>query len=478
MKKFKIKKSIKRLVIFFNLCFLFIFFAAFAGYQRIKESANGNQDETVKGIISNESRKLPLYGFNGNNIKGPSWSNKSFRDSVSSLRLKVIRYPGGTISNWWQWQKGGFVDDPSLPEKFKRRYTPTTLEDLKLLVDETNCDVVFTLNMITKDLQDQLEMLSHAQSLKIPVKYIELGNEFTNAKNPGRQKFLSAEDYGKTCEQWIDAIKSRFPNVKIAVVGGNRNYSENVKNWNKLVLQNAPNADAIVAHLYPARKNIIDASGINFQKLFEELVNTFNNQGFTSVNNKNIWITEYNINWASEANEDDDKSVPSSSNAWSQALSTLLLTSAVTSISPNTTVILNHNISNTSVFAAIETENKTFRKLPNGIGMAEWLAASDQMNTLTKINFTDDKNQMMQDYQLFGWKFFNNKNSALLLVNLLATPLKLNVADITKQNATYETKYAGKNDIINSAADIKYKTGTISNSTIELPGYSVTIIKG
>src|SRR5439155_10066277 len=156
---------------------------------RIKESANDNQDETVKGIISNESRKLPLYGFNGNNIKGPSWSNKSFRDSVSSLRLKVIRYPGGTISNWWQWQKGGFVDDPSLPEKFKRRYTPTTLEDLKLLVDETNCDVVFTLNMITKDLQDQLEMLSHAQSLKIPVKYIELGNEFTNAKNPGRQKF-------------------------------------------------------------------------------------------------------------------------------------------------------------------------------------------------------------------------------------------------------------------------------------------------
>jgi len=414
---------------------------------------------------------LPLYGFNGNITKGPSLANKAFRDTISSLHLKAIRYPGGNVSSFWDWQKGSFVDDASMPQKFKGKNTPNTLQNLKLLVDEAHCDVVFTLNMVTKDLQDQLEMLSAAQSLNIPVKWVELGNEFTNTENPGRAKFLSAENYGKTSEQWIAAIKSRFPNAKVAVVGGNRNYSADVKNWNNNVLNNASNADAIVAHLYPSKKSVMDITEINFQKLYTGFIKSFNDQGFNSIN-KNIWVTEYNINWVTGKEDTQSKA-----NTWSQALATLLMTSIATSISPNTTLILNHNIGGTRVFAAIETQKRTLQKLPNGIGMESWLTASDNMDSLDKLAFTSDNNQLIKDYQLFGWKFFNSNSSSFLLVNILSSPVKINMSNLVKQGVSFETKYADKDAPITGAADVNYKTGVISDGQIELPANSVTVIK-
>lgn len=479
MKKIKLNnRHIYKLTAFLLLFFVCIISFCFDNTKSVKKtslSEKTKNETALKVTVANKARKLPLYGFNGNNSKGPAWSDKTFRDSIESLHFKAIRYPGGNVSNWWQWQTGGFVDDPSVPEKLKVKFTPFTLQDLKLLVDETHCDVVFTLNMVTKDLSDQIEMLTQAQSLKIPVKWIELGNEFNNSKNPGRQKFLNAYQYAQTCKQWIDALKSHFPDVQVGIVGGNRNYNPDVKNWNSIVLQNAPNADAIVAHIYPSKELILDDSGINFQNLLQEYTNSFVTQGFTTMkNNKNIWVTEYNINWVSE---NDDNAAPSKAYTWGQALASLLMTSVTTSMFPNTTMILNHNISNTPVFAAIDIKRKGFQKLPNGIGMATWLTACDNMESLDKLIFSDNNNQPLPDYQLLGWKFVNNKTSSLLLVNLTGSPVKVNLSNLTHANAGFETKYADKNSVIRGAGDVQYIKGSLDNVSVNLPAYSITTIK-
>jgi len=478
MKKISAFKILQWVLASLTLGLVFIFFIAFDNDKNVfvtQSFLNKEQNElTLKAALSNESRKMPLYGFNGNNTRGPSFAEKPFLDSVASLQLKIIRYPGGTSANWWNWQKGWYVDNPNLPNSFKRmNYSPSGLLELKSLINKTNCDVVFCLNITTSTLQDQIAMLKYAQSLNIPVKWVELGNELNNQKNFDRQKFPTVADFGKICEQWIDAIKVQFPSAKVAVVGGNRNYSDG-KNWNDIVLKNAPNADAIVAHLYPKKQDILDDSGINFQKLFEQFVDEFNSQGFNTINNTSIWITEYNIQWA---HDNENKESESKAYTWSQALATLLMTSMASSLYPNTPLILNHNISNTSVFAAIETEKRSLRKLPNGIGMAGWLSASNNMDVLTKINFTDDNNQTKQDYQLFGWKFTNNKNASVLFVNLQGSTVKINISNLIHGDASFDTKYDDKNLIINSAADVNSKKGTVNNSLIELPAYSFTIIK-
>jgi len=64
-----------------------------------------------------------------------------------------------------------------------------------------------------------------------------------------------------------------------------------------------------------------------------------------------------------------------------------------------------------------------------------------------------------------------------LLVNLSNSTVKLNLSNLTKSNASFETKYADKNALINGAGDINYKTGAVDNGQIELPAYSVTVIK-
>ena len=136
MKKIKLtENSVYRFVTFLALSFLCIFFICFdsniSAAKKASLSGETQNEPTVKAALIDKSRSLPLYGFNGNTSKGPSWTNKAFRDSVSSLHLKAIRYPGGTVSSFWEWQKGGFVNDAP-PQKFKGKNTPNTLQDLKL----------------------------------------------------------------------------------------------------------------------------------------------------------------------------------------------------------------------------------------------------------------------------------------------------------------------------------------------------------
>jgi alpha-L-arabinofuranosidase len=269
MEKILLKKSIyfSIIVLLIASCPIFL-----SSYIKNKSLYNERQSEQVLKIsLGAKVKKLPLYGFNGNNTRGPSWTNATFRDSVSSLLLKIIRYPGGTVSDWWDWQNGWFVNDPSLPQQYKNiPYSPTGLKELKLLVDQTGCDVVFTLNMVTKDLNNQIEMLKYAQSLGISIKWIELGNEFYLQNSMGLRKYKTVKGYAQACYQWINNIKSVFPKAKIAVIGGNRDWSSDVKEWNNQVLQYAPNADAITPHVYSKFFKVTDENGINFKNLSEE----------------------------------------------------------------------------------------------------------------------------------------------------------------------------------------------------------------
>jgi hypothetical protein len=197
--------------------------------------------------------------------------------------------------------------------------------------------------------------------------------------------------------------------------------------------------------------------------------------GFPFIDKKIfIWITEYNIQWG--FGKPENKHLKQFAFSWGQALATLLMTSLATNFSDKVDMILDHNISNTSVFAAIETEKRSFQKLPNGIGMGSWLSASNQMDSLIKINFFNN-NTPLNDYELLGWKFYNMEKSSFIFVNFLNTPVKINPSPVINGNASFETRYAEKNAVINSATDVKYKNGIINNSIIELPAYSVTIIR-
>jgi hypothetical protein len=435
----------------------------------------------LKALLKEPSRPLPVYGFNGNNILGPAWTNKAYRDSAASLNFKIIRYPGGIPSGYWDWRKGWFVKDGekgvTLPDNFKKLpYIPSGLNELKLLVDQTHCDVVFNLNMITKDLDDQIEMLKKARSLGIAVKWVELGNEFNEIGSAaGRKRFSSPREYGNTSRQWVSAIKENFPKAKVAVIGGDRRYNDDVKNWNNEVLSDAPNADAAVAHIYPIPANVLGNDGIDFEKLFDAFKQDYDRQNFNKIN-KNIWVTEFNIQWGATKGLQDVDAVHQFSQTWGQALATILMTSMATTLPKQTPqLVLDHNISNWWGFAAIATKNNSFEKLPNGIAFGTWCKVSTDKNTLRQISFKHGSGYL-NDYEVLGWQFKNGNENSDLVANLTADPVDIDLSAL-KDGKTYcDIKYAQKNKIIKKWSDVNHERRKIVNNHIQLPPYSIGLM--
>ncbi|MGN6616907.1 MAG: hypothetical protein ACTHJ5_06985 [Ilyomonas sp.] len=419
---------------------------------------------TVKATLVGSVQPLPLYGFNGEMKNSPPFSNKPFLDSIATLPFKIIRYPGGGNSSWWDWRKGRMVNESETPtelpsgiKKWKSKYddAPHDLNDLKLLIDKTESEVVFVLNMVTKDLDDQLLMLQTAQSLGIPVKWVELGNEFYLAKSPGKQKFFTPANYGRNAEQWILAIKKQFKNAKVAVIG-----STGADDWNEEVLKNTPDADAIVAHIYPSSINVADASGINFSELYNRVKTKFNKFQKKQVP---IWVTEYNIQWGKGEGKNNLKQY---SMTWSQTLATVLMTSTITSFG-DIEIALNQSVPGDVIKLA------TLTKKPNGIGMQVWLSACKDKNQMQKIDLG------MQDYELMGWKFVNNttKKQSYILTNYTQNNISLDLSALLSGNELYQIEYADKNAVINGWQDVLKQNGQVQNKLLTVPPYSITIIQ-
>jgi hypothetical protein len=118
-------------------------------------------------------------------------------------------------------------------------------------------------------LADGLAMLAHAESLGLPIDYVELGNELylpSDLSTPDNNVvFPTGSDYARAALAWIRALKTKFPGVLVAVEGASPDLaagssSARTRAWNfQLAAQLAPtqtatyssqSADGEAWHLY------------------------------------------------------------------------------------------------------------------------------------------------------------------------------------------------------------------------------------
>ena len=168
----------------------------------------------------------------------------------------TIRYPGGAISNYWDWQDGS-VNQPATTsgtgalKPARVRDYGFTLQTLLGIVRETGTTPVFDLNLLTSTLPDQLLLLHTAQQLGIPVRYVELGNEFYLATSTYLKVFPTAASYASTVARWAPAIRAAFPDAEIAAVGSLPQNTAREKSWNSTLLSVAgADIDAVTLHDY------------------------------------------------------------------------------------------------------------------------------------------------------------------------------------------------------------------------------------
>jgi hypothetical protein len=260
-------------------------------------------------VTTNQGTKRQItpyfLGYNNVPIHSPSWSNPNAVKAAVQFKPGTLRYPGGTVANYWDWQNGWFL--PGAPSGFSSApLSIYRLQELQIAVQATGAIPIYVLNMLTSDLSTQIDMLSTAHSMGLPVQFVELGNEFY-LRNPNDYvtKFPTGADYGKMATNWIQAIRDKFPNVNIAAVGGvptDQSSDARKANWNQELLQNLVGADALTQHPYVSVTHNMIANGtadpqsaMNILDALSTRWTQFEGQLQSLPQNMKVWFTEYNI---------------------------------------------------------------------------------------------------------------------------------------------------------------------------------------
>ena len=249
-----LKKAMPR--VFILICFLLFHSYAFAQYELF--------------ISIGQPMKVPLMGYNSDMSNTPTWSNPEFSQALKDLNTSTLRYPGGSNSLYWDWQKGWTLSYQQLipmlkQQKFKYKGQPitdanilrrltkenkttnsfwrqlnrynaktpkyNTINEFSKGLKATNSKGVLTLNVISSHLEKELAMLREVEKNGINLEYIELGNEVYAENLLTKHIYPSVDNYIDTCIRWSEAIWNEFPEVHIGVVGGDKN--RRTREWNK-----------------------------------------------------------------------------------------------------------------------------------------------------------------------------------------------------------------------------------------------------
>lgn len=225
---------------------------------------------------------------------------------LAALAPGTLRWPAGTGANYFQWRKG-YPVPVSAPAKGscggagegEQNGFTFTLADLASAYRRTGAPPMFDLDVMTDTIGDQIEMLRTARDTdRMPITYVELGNEFYLCNADYVRAFPTGQDYGRAVAVDVQALHQAFPGVKVAAVGSVGSSTARGRGWNAGLLSVATGAgrpDAITLHDHPRYDGSLAADGL--PELFTEpYTSTARVRTATgTLDGVPAWITEYGL---------------------------------------------------------------------------------------------------------------------------------------------------------------------------------------
>lgn len=221
--------------------------------------------QTVSVSISATTRPLHpnAYGYNNNEAFTPSWTATATQSAVADTYANILRYPGGTTANYFNWETGqGYVptnkaawtlpaarntytgaNEGAAPAGFvgpEGANNPSAystgsgtngnplsaflaglqaINTTRLARGLTPVRPTYVVNLGTSadycvpDLEHQLDALQAFKDAGQFPEFLEMGNElFIDAAFPDyTDQFPTAEDYADRVKEFILAVRQRFP---------------------------------------------------------------------------------------------------------------------------------------------------------------------------------------------------------------------------------------------------------------------------
>jgi len=391
--------------------------------------------------------------------------------ALTALRPGTLRYPGGTIANYWQWQTGTLVQPPQTMASGKSQPGQTrqygfTLQTLRSIVQETGTTPIFDLNVLTSSLADQMAMLRAASTLGIPVRYIELGNEFYLSASSYTQVFPTATAYADLVAQWAPQIHADFPDALIAAVGSLPQASQRETSWNQTVLSIAgADISALTLHDYAGIPG--PGSTGTGAALASAYANWKHDQTVMAAipPQYSIWFTEYNV-----ANHARGQGSPPLGVTWLHGLYTAEMTMLYDQ-SPRVQLDDYWDL-----FSAPTSGTYTTGASPGltaaGSALTVLSAASWQATSVRVLSFPGAPNLPGGAPGLAGLEFSGRTGTRAVLLNLTGQALSVQAGAVIPGGATVES-ISG-----NPAAEVAGSSGlsrhvTKAGGVLSVPPYSL-----
>lgn len=442
-----------------------------------------------------------LFGFcTSNSFTYVDTYDTSFISKVEGINPKVLRFPGGTIGNFYhtnkeaygfnasdvdQWYSGNFSKRVHSLKKAaaKRGHTNDYIEDFIVLSKRLNAKVVVNANILTAEKSEIISILNRFQQEGIEVLGVELGSEISNRAY--KKNIKSIYDYIELARKCSDNIKRSFPNMKVGVVSAplKAKMPNRLKNWNS-ILAKEDFYDAIIHHSYhtvvtgeanagvmvseqPITQSKRNQFNLYKNRILLELKNRFISRikEYNSIfNNKEIWITEWNL-----------QMTKTTGNTMFQSLfiSHYLLEILSNPELQNIKIATYHNLAGRDVSGSIfKGDNDSF------IIHATYFPFS-MLSILFKNNIIKMKKKNMNDQDAYIYHCYNSDNKIRLTY----------IINWSNKDFYYSAK--GNMDLVNSfysknlydRANVKGKLFSEyymleSDSNLLIRPYSISVIKG
>ena len=282
-------------------------------------------------LLSSQEINPNLFGFNtSNTFTYCDVNDTSFTNKVQKIKPNVLRFPGGTISNFYHYNEKAYGLDISeisdwdikkftkrynglIKEQKKRNHNHNYIEDFILLAKQNNSKVILVANIISSEDDDIINMIKRFKSENIEILGVELGSELSNR---AYKKYInSVDDYIQLAQKYSDIIKKEYPEIKVGVVAAPIKYNmpSRLFNWNQK-LSEETFYDAIIHHSYlkvidgdddyglMTREDEISSTKKEQFDLYKKRIKDYFTTGFVKeiikyneIFEKEIWITEWNL---------------------------------------------------------------------------------------------------------------------------------------------------------------------------------------
>jgi hypothetical protein len=411
-----------------------------------------------------------LIGFNRRSDTGTWWTDASFKTLVAEMNPDIVRYPGGTQANYWDWQTGKFLDNTSktwgtkevlkipefmnvLPDRTKIIYVvnlarPTPATGIAVTASEKILKSNATLNL---KIDDMLAAIAEFVTEGKTPYAIELGNEFffgneesgifhieesggkyysgwdtaNNTPYEHDDKQLATETnvkfYLNQCKEVVSQIIAVYPTMKFALIS-TKGGSSSRDRWNNTVYYELQNNSA-----YATLANDIYALTQHHYLNDKYPIDPADETPISDAATAKIAIAE-GISYPRDKQADYDQSPneykiwyteygvtkTNAEETWAGGLRSVAFILSWIDLGDKIGQLDYHYISDNNVVKV----DSPMKLAPIGIASSLMALASADMTTMQKINFETNPDVVAGIKSLHGYKFKSPEKETLFIINI------------------------------------------------------------